>query len=231
MPPDDSLELPPSEPEEEPQPKLSKSSRAKGRKKVESQPASIEAPSDPELAPTAAKAAEVAEADPEVKEDVNEDVNGVPAPEPAPDVGPEVLKDEPEPSPEKPKRKTKPLPRKKLSTATEPTRGRETQSTTSKSVPSRPLAPTDANGRLPTPPPVAAPKAVSSPSVLQAVDAIVGRETKHDPLTEEQRNMTLEEYVRLQFKLRHEEMRKEGESMIAAWEARTRDARAKIEAT
>ena len=41
--------------------------------------------------------------------------------------------------------------------------------------------------------------------------------------------MTLEDYVRLQFKLRHEEMRKEGESMIAAWEARTREARAKIE--
>ncbi|EKD00282.1 hypothetical protein A1Q2_05459 [Trichosporon asahii var. asahii CBS 8904] len=216
---DDSLELPQPEPED-PEPKPSKSSRAKGKKKAEPEPEPevvvVEPEPEPEPEPEAAKEPEpepIAEPEPEPVVE--------PEPEPIAEADPEPV---PEPSPEKPKRKTKPLPRKKLSAATEPVRNREAPSASTKSVPNRPLGTADPN--VPLPPP---PAAKGSPSVRHAVDAIVGKEGKHSPLTEEQKSMTLEDYVRLQFKLRHEEMRKEGESMIAAWEARTREARAKIE--
>lgn len=41
--------------------------------------------------------------------------------------------------------------------------------------------------------------------------------------------MTLEEYLRQQYKLRHDEMRQEGEAMIRAWESRSSEARSRLE--
>lgn len=49
------------------------------------------------------------------------------------------------------------------------------------------------------------------------------------PLTDEQRKMTLEEYVRQQYAARGDEMRADGEALIQKWEARTTEARARIE--
>jgi hypothetical protein len=49
------------------------------------------------------------------------------------------------------------------------------------------------------------------------------------PLSQQERAMPLEDYVRKLYQLRLDELRGEGEAAIAAWEGRAREGRERIE--
>lgn len=74
----------------------------------------------------------------------------------------------------------------------------------------------------------------ADPVVAGAETAVAGggkavEEDLQAKLTEEQKGMTLEELVRMEFQKRFEVMAREGEGMIGQWEEKTRQARRKIE--
>ena len=83
----------------------------------------------------------------------------------------------------------------------------------------------------PATPPAAAPgPAQSAPSEPQPAPPAPPADAKPlPPLTDEQRKMTLEEYIRQQYALRATEMRADGEAMIQKFEAAAKAARAQLE--
>ncbi|KAL1407248.1 hypothetical protein Q8F55_006666 [Vanrija albida] len=155
-------------------------------------------------------------------------------------------------------RATKPLPRKSRVTKKTETQGEEQAEPVSEPARSRIPAPTKTprsapaapplsqlerfvNTALPpTPPPKSAaraqPSAVPSPSVRQAVEAIVSGQPVTAPaapsssgFSEAEKKKTVEEFIREQFTAHHAKMKTAGEATISKFEASARDARRRIE--
>lgn len=148
-------------------------------------------------------------------------------------------------------RATKPLPRKARSRKTTqndtealidaPVRDTRSAPTRKAEEPimvplSQPLSSIDlSNIPPPTPPPKSKARGKErecSPSVVHAVANLVtavSGQPSSTALAQEDRGVTLEEFVRRQFRQRHDQLREQGEAAIVAWEDKAREGRERVE--
>lgn len=152
-------------------------------------------------------------------------------------------------------RATKPLPRKgrarkTTQNETESAAAAELASRATRSAPTRaPTPPPKSDAReaplsqlerfANVPPPPSLPKSSQagkevpgSPSVVHAVAGLVKAVSGAEgptALAPQDRALTLEEFVRRQFRVRHDELREQGEAVIAAWEGKVREGRERVE--